>query len=162
MNKEIGKTVALGAAAGAAGTALLRGMIMGTQRFAPQMLPPIKKDPGEFMIKQAKNVLPRKIRRKIPEPVEITAATALAFGYGMTFGSGYGALRPRGGNILLEGAALVTVTWAAGYLGWLPATKLSPPVWKHRPKQTISNILSHVVFGIATVALFKWAREKLL
>ena len=133
----------------------------GTQRLAPKMLPPIKKDPGEFMVERVKRVLPKRIRRKVPKPVETAAAAALAFGYGVTFGELYAVARPRRGNLMLEGSVLGAATWAAGYLGWLPATKLMPPVWKQKPKQAISNFLSHVLFGVATVGLFKFARQRL-
>jgi hypothetical protein len=47
MNKKVTKQAAIGAVAGVAGTALIRGMMAGSQRFAPETLPPIKKDPGE-------------------------------------------------------------------------------------------------------------------
>ncbi|HWH72258.1 MAG TPA: hypothetical protein VNT26_23045 [Candidatus Sulfotelmatobacter sp.] len=161
MNKEIGKSLALGSTAGAAGTALIRGMLMLTQRFAPETLPPMKEDPGHFMVKQVERVLPEKVRNSIPEQAEPVAATLLAFGYGITWGLLYAALRPRGRNLLLEGATLGTATWAAGYLGWLPATRLTPPVWKQTPKQVVPNLLSHMLFGITTVALLKWAQGRL-
>jgi len=151
--------LALGAAAGLAGTALIRGMMAGTKRWLPQTLPPVREDPGHFMVKQAERVLPSHVQDRIPERAEEIAAQALAFGYGLTFGSLYAATRPRGGNVWLEGTALGVATWAAGYLGWLPAAGLTPPVWKHEAKQVAPNILSHVVFGVATVAAFKWAHN---
>src|SRR5438105_12119416 len=142
MNKDTGKRLALGAAAGAAGTTLIRGMMMATQRFAPETLPPMKEEPGHFMVQQAKRALPQDMREKVPAKVEKTAATLLAFGYGMTFGLLFAAARPRAEAVLLEGVALGGVTWAAGALGWLPATKLAPPVWKQKPKQVVPNLLS--------------------
>lgn len=159
MGTTIGKSALLSAAAGAAGTAMIRGMMKASQQFAPETLPPIKEDPGHFMVKQAKRVLPSNV--EISEKTEELAAGALAFGYGMTLAGVYGAARPRAGNTWLEGTGLGLATWAVGYLGWLPATKLAPPVWKHETKQVVPGILSHVLFGIATVALFKWAKDKL-
>jgi hypothetical protein len=41
--------------------------------------------------------------------------------------------RPRGGSALLDGALLDIASWAAGYLGWLPALGLMPPVWRQDP-----------------------------
>jgi hypothetical protein len=165
MKKQLGKKTAVGALAGAAGTALLRGMMAGSQRFAPQTLPPMKQDPGEFIVEQASQVLPEKAREKVPAKVESAAATTLAFGYGATFGLLYAATRPKArmsasAQILSEGAALGAAAWALGYLGWLPATKLMPPVWKQRSKQVIPGILSHVVFGVVTVSLFRWLEKK--
>jgi hypothetical protein len=161
MKTEYGKNLALGAAAGAAGTLLIRGIMAGSQRFAPDMLPPISQDPGRYMVKQAERALPLNVRAKISPGVESAGSVLLAFGYGTAFGLLYGGARPRGGDVLLDGAALGTATWAAGYLGWLPATRLTPPVWKQTPKQVVPNFLSHVLFGIATVALFRWSRQKL-
>ena len=91
-----------GAAAGAAGTAVIRGLMMASQRFAPETLPPMKEDPGHYMVKKVKNALPEKVRERVPDKVEETAAAMLAFGYGMTFGSLYAVARRQRG-ILLEG-----------------------------------------------------------
>lgn len=166
MREGMGKRVAMGALAGAAGTALLQGMMTGAERFAPDTLPPMKKDPGEFMVEKAKQTLPRRARRQIPEAVESGVASSLGFGYGATFGAVYAAMRARARpasatQILAEGAALGTATWASGYLGWLPATGLMRPVWKQEPKQVVSGILTHVLFGIATVGLFGWLAKRL-
>jgi uncharacterized membrane protein YagU involved in acid resistance len=160
MNQKLGKNLALGAAAAAASTALIQGMMAGTKRWAPQTLPPMKDDPGHFMVKKAEQLLPRRTRRKIPDMARTVAGVALAFGYGMTFGSLYALVRPKDAKVLRHGTALGTTVWAAGYLGWLPATKLMPPVWKQKPKQVIPNILTHIIFGVATVALFKQAKKR--
>jgi hypothetical protein len=90
-----------GAAAGAAGTAVIRGLMMASQRFAPETLPPMKEDPGHYMAKKVKNA---------------SAAR-------------YPARR----------TVLGAVAWAAGSLGWLPAIKLMPHVWRQRPKQVVPN-----------------------
>jgi hypothetical protein len=49
--------------------------------------------------------------------VETTAARMLAVGYGLTFGSLYALLRPKGGSPLVHGVILGIANWAAGYLG---------------------------------------------
>ncbi len=86
---------------------------------------------------------------------------ALAFGYGSTLATAYMAARPNARRLLLDGAALGLATWAAGYLGWLPATRLMPPVWRQETKQVLPNVISHVLFGIATVATFNWLKMRL-
>ena len=165
MTKETGKHAAFGALAGLAGTALIQGMTAGSRRFAPETLPPMTRHPGEFMVEQAEKVFPHHIRRKIPAKAEAAAAISLAFGYGATFGALY-ALAPsraRGDStaeVFTEGAALGAAAWAVGYLGWLPATKLTPPVWKHRAKQVVPGILSHVLFGVVTVGALRWLAKK--
>jgi hypothetical protein len=160
MNTEMAALRAgAGAAAGLAGTFLIQGLLAASQKWAPQSLPPIKQDPGEFMIEKAEEQLPQSVREKIPEELEKAAAKALALGYGTTFGALYAASRPETRNLLLEGSALGLVTWGAGYLGWLPATGLMPPLTQQDPKQIAGPILSHVLFGIVTVGLYRFLRR---
>jgi len=158
---HVGKNLALGAAAGFAGTALMQGMMIATRKYTPQFLPPMRDNPDHFIIKQAERLLPEETQKKIPEQMETAAQYALAFGYGMTLTSIYAGARGERGNLWLDGTALGLGTWAIGYLGWLPATKLTPPVWKQKPKQVLPGILSHVLFGIAAIGLFRLAQKKL-
>jgi hypothetical protein len=149
----------IGAAAGLAGTFVIQGVLAASQKWAPRSLPPIKQDPGEFMVQKAEEHLPHKVRQKIPEELEKAAAKSLALGYGTTFGALYAISRPETKNWLLEGTALGLVAWGAGYLGWLPATGLMPPVTEQEPKQVVGPILSHLLFGIATVGLYRFLRR---
>src|SRR5690349_15539502 len=120
--------VALGAAGGLAGTVALQAIMAAGHRVRPQAEPPIRQDPGEFMVEQAEEALPDAVRQRIPDAVEHTASKALGVGYGMTFGAVYAALRPQGGDPFTDGLILGAACWAAGYLGWLPAAGLMPPV----------------------------------
>jgi hypothetical protein len=147
-----------GAAAGLAGTIVMHPLMQATSSKFPGSAAPIRQHPGEFMVEQAHRALPDEIRGRVPEVVKKTAAQSLGLGYGMTFGALYGLVRRRGGNTLVDGAALGLVSWAVGYLGWLPATKLMPPVHKQRPQQVIMPILQHVAFGIVAVAAVQAVR----
>jgi hypothetical protein len=107
MNSEItAQQAAAGAAAGLAGTFLIQGLLAASQKWAPQSLPPIKQDPGEFMVEKAEKNLPKTVRENIPERLEKAAAKSLALGYGTTFGGLYAASRPETKSLLLEGSAL--------------------------------------------------------
>jgi hypothetical protein len=160
MNSEItAQRAAAGAAAGLAGTFLIQGLLAASQKWAPQSLPPIKQDPGEFMVEKAEKNLPETVRGKIPERLEKVAAKFLALGYGTTFGALYAASRPETKSLLLEGSVLGLAAWGAGYLGWLPATGLMPPVTKQQPEQIAGPILSHIAFGIVTVGLYRLLRR---
>jgi hypothetical protein len=64
-------------------------LLSASQKWAPQSLPPIKQDPGEFMVEKAEQHLPETVREKIPERLEKAAAQSLAFGYDTTFGALY-------------------------------------------------------------------------
>jgi len=120
----------------------------------PQSQPPIRQEPGEFMVEQAEEVLPNNVRDHIPPSAEKAAAQMLGLGYGMTFGALYAAMRPRGGSPFVDGMVLGAVCWAAGYLGWLPASGLLPPAWKQSSKQVIAPLAEHLVYGATTVAAY--------
>jgi uncharacterized membrane protein YagU involved in acid resistance len=112
------------------------------------------------MAKKAKKTLPLKAQRKIPDSAEDIVAQILAFGYGISFSVLYAELKRIHPNVVLDGSLLGLAAWGAGYLGWLPATGLMPPVWKQRPKEVLPNIASHVVFGMITVAAFSELRKR--
>jgi hypothetical protein len=151
--------VALGVAAGAAATFLLQGIRTSEQKLLPETMPPIRKDPGEFMVEQAEELLPEETREQVPATVETVAEKSLALGYGMTAGALYGVLRPRAGNLLVDGTALGLGTWAVGYLGWLPALGLMPPVERQETEQVAGPIVQHVIFGVAAVAVYQWLHD---
>src|SRR5689334_7083959 len=71
MNTDIAaQRIGAGAAAGLVGTALIQGLMGASQKWAPQSLPPIKQDPGEFMVEKVEAQLPDKLHEKIPERLE--------------------------------------------------------------------------------------------
>lgn len=151
--------LARGAAAGVIGTIALQGLMMAFQRWLPKALPPIREDPGRFMVKQVEQALPPAMAVRVPAVVETAAAKSLALGYGLTAGMVYGAL-PRGKNdVLVDGTALGLGTWAAGYVGWLPATGLMPPLTEQNRKQTLGPVIQHVLFGMVTVAAYRWLKK---
>jgi hypothetical protein len=152
--------VALGAAGGFAGTMVLQALMAAGQKWRPDTLPPLRQDPSEFLVERAEDHLPEAVRGRIPDAVETGAARALAVGYGLAFGALYAAFRPRGGNPLLEGAALGVACWAVGYAGWLPALGLMPPVWRQRAQQAVAPAAEHVAYGVATVVAYNWLRRR--
>jgi hypothetical protein len=136
--------MALGAVAGVAATFVMQGMMMASKKWLPESRPPMKKDPGEFMAGK----LP------LPESAKPWAANSLRLGYGMTSGVLYAALRPRGAMPLFDGALLGIGVWAAGYLGWLPAADLMPPVTEQTPQQIAVPIVQHAIFGVAVATAY--------
>ena len=149
---NIARRVAAGAAAGAGATLLMHGMMTASEKLIPNSKPPMRQDAGEFMVNQAKQALPVETRERIPPKLEAAAAKSLQLGYGMTSGALYAALRPRGGSPLIEGALLGIAIWAAGYLGWLPAADLMPPISEQEPRQVIVPIVQHALFGMFVVS----------
>ena len=150
----------LGAAGGFVGTLAIQALLTASQKWAPDTLPPLRQDPGEFIVKAGKEALPAPVRERIPPVVETGAARMLAIGYGLTFGSLYTLLRPQGGSPFVDGVILGLTNWATGYLGWLPALGLMPPVWQQQASQAIAPIAEHALYGMATVAAYDWLRER--
>jgi hypothetical protein len=151
--------VALGVAAGAAATFLLQAIRTSEQKLLSETMPPMREDPGKFMVEQAEELLPDQTHEQVPGTVETVAAKSLALGYGMTAGALYGALRPRRGNLLVDGAVLGLGVWVVGYLGWLPALGLMRPVQQQETEQVAGPIAQHINFGIATVAAYRWLHD---
>jgi hypothetical protein len=147
--------LALGTACGAGATFLMQGMLQMSGKLMPDSVPPIKEDPGEFMLRKVKDALPSSTREQIPKSAEKAAAKMLHMGYGMTSGAIYGLLGPRRGTAAINGTLLGLGVWAAGYLGWLPATDLMSPITEHEPKQIAVPIVEHALFGIAVVAAYE-------
>jgi hypothetical protein len=129
------------------------------QKWPRDTLPPLRQDPGEFMVERAEARLSEAVRERIPGAVEAGAARALAVGYGLALGALYAAIRPRGGNPLVGGAALGVACWAAGHAGWLPALRLMPPVWRQKAPQAVAPAAEHIAYGVTTVAAFNWLRR---
>ena len=147
-----------GAIGGLVGTLTLQFLDSLSRRWAPSTVP-AEGDAGRFMVNQAERALPEETRQRVPESAENAVASSLGFGYGMTFGIVYGLIRPRGGSVMLEGAALGLGCWAVGYLGWLPAAGLMDPVWRQNPAEVIGPAARHALYGVATVATFEAIRE---
>lgn len=144
-----------GAAAGLAGSMVLQGMRTASAAFLPTTMPPIRQDPGEYMIQKAEAALPKGVTDAIPPLAEAAAAKAVAAGYGLTAGAIYALLRPASGDIVGDGVALGVGTWAAGYLGWLPALGLMPSVPEQEASELLGPLVRHAFFGIATVAVYR-------
>ncbi|HET7320893.1 MAG TPA: hypothetical protein VFI96_00185 [Longimicrobiaceae bacterium] len=149
-----GERILTGAAAGLAGTLLMQQIRRLSQQLSvPE--PPMREEPGKYMVEHAESTLPGRAREKVPAAAERAAARSLALGYGTTFGLLYGSFRPTAGNWVTGGAALGLATWAAGYVGWLPALGLMPPLTEQEPAQVAVPVVEHVLFGLATAAAYE-------
>ena len=153
------KRLQLGAAAGFAGTFALQILRTAGSKLMPDAAPPMRQEPGEYMVEKAEEVLPPQTRAHVPETAEKIAAQALGVGYGLTFGALYAATRPDSETVLADGAALGLGVWAVGYLGWLPGLKIMPPLWEQNGKQISAPIVQHALYGVVTVAAYRWLRS---
>lgn len=151
---EIWKNIAFGTLAGIAGTMAIQGLIAVNHKLLPQADPPMRKDPGKFMIDKVKDVLPRVIGERLSGRAGDAVSTLLSVGYGSTGAALYTAFRSDP-DTMLDGAALGAAVWAAGYLGWLPGLDLLPPIQKQKPAHIAASLGQHVVYGVATVAAYR-------
>ena len=110
-----------GVAAGLAGTFVLQGLLAGSGWWAPKTLPPIRRDPAEFMVEQAESALPAARRAQVPPQGKAAAEKGLQLGYGATFGMLYG-LAATSVYPFVVGGFLGELDWGpvwGGYLGLL-------------------------------------------
>ena len=112
------------------------------------------------MVEKAEAALPEARRAQVPPKGKAAAEKGLPLGYGATFGVLYG-LAAGEQNPLLAGVLLGIAAWAVGYLGWLPATGLMPPVTRQEPARVAGPIATHLGFGIATASAFQWLSRRL-
>ena len=155
-NENLMLRLALGAVGGVIGTAVLFGALTANKKLFPEDEAPMREDPGEFMVEAAETAaLTKKEQKDVPQIAEVIAANSLHFSYGAAGGALYALLRPKAKNALLEGAALGTAIWAVGYLGWLPAVGLLPPVTEQKPMQIFSPIWQHWLYGAVAVAAYR-------
>ena len=157
-NQDLLKKIAFGAAAGVVGTLVIRAARSANDKFFPNASTPMKQDPAATVIQKIESVLPQEIKDKLPASVEQMSEKFLSFGYGGTGAALYTAIRSEP-NVLIDGAALGTAVWAAGYLGWLPAIGLMPAVQHQKPQQVVSSVLQHMLFGVATVSAYRKLRS---
>ncbi|MDI1480281.1 hypothetical protein [Polyangium sp. y55x31] len=146
--------VTAGVVGGAVGTALMQRGMKASQRLPERLRPPaVRKDPGEFMVSKLEELRGRPLPRALRDVV----AQGLHWGYGVTGGVVLGLATSRRHiptlpSALLAGATMGTAIWAVGYAGWLPATKLTPPLGRQGARHVAVSVLGHVVFGIVAAA----------
>jgi len=135
-----------GAEAGIAGTFAIQEAMALQKNLHAAATPPMRQEPADFLLDHVPVPIPKMIRPY--------AKKAAQLGYGVAFGVLYSAVRKRPRNVMLEGALLGLVTWATGYLGWLPAVHILPAPKRQSAAQLSGPIATHLVYGIATVAAY--------
>ncbi len=142
-----------GATGGLAGAIALQGLRMASARLLPATMPPMSNSPDSYLVMTAERRLPRKLAYAIPSAVDRAAARTLALSYGAISGAVAASLAPTKAPLVVQGTILGLLTWAFGYLGWLPAVGLMAPVQRQRPAQVAGPIVRHVLFGIVAVSV---------
>jgi len=141
---------ATGALGGALGTLFLtRGMRMS--RRLPERIkpPPVRRDPGDFLIKKVEELR----GRPLPRGVHDSLAEGLHWAYGIAWGAALGLTTSSvqiksARDAALAGTAMGTAVWATGYVVGLPAMRLTPPVHRQGLMHVATSLVAHIAFGI--------------
>lgn len=163
MHDNVMTHATAGIVGGVLGTAILMKGMKASSALPLRLQPThVRQDPGEFMV--------TKLEQYRGKPLSRTARDALVqglhWGYGMTGGLVLGLATSRKhvptlSSALVAGAAIGAGVWAVGYAGWLPATKLTPPVTRQGGVHIATSLLGHIVFGMGAVApIFLLDRRK--
>jgi hypothetical protein len=134
-----------GALAGAAATAPMTAVMAAWNQALPEG--------------QQERLPPRQITRNaawlagvndLSEPAKEGLTAAAHFGYGAAAGAAFALIAPHlPAPPVLSGVGYGLAVWAAGYLGWLPATGLHRGALNEPTGRNAMNIASHVVYGAA-------------
>lgn len=163
MKNDVVLHAAGGVLGGAIGTALMLKGMKASQKLPERLKPTqVRRDPGEFMVSRVEQLR----REPLPRALRDGLAQGMHWAYGAANGALFGLLTSRIRlrslrTALLAGAAMGATVWAIGYAGWLPATRLTPPVWRQGGRHVAVSALGHVVFGMvcATPILLLERRE---
>ncbi len=92
----------------------------------------------------------------IPKSIEKAGAISMHVGYGVLPGILFALFRgDRRHSSLMEGAAIGTVVYLAGYLGWLPLAGLTRPTWKQSLPEIVGETMRHMAYGVTTAATYE-------
>ncbi len=160
LKEEVLQQIGMGAAAGLIGTAAMQAVRTANEKMAPQTITPMRRDPGKYMADRAQEVLPDSAAGRVGEQGKGIASLLLSFGYGSTATALYSALREEP-QTLLDGAVLGVAVWAIGYLGWLPALRLTPEIRQQTKGQVAMSVAQHIVYGVASVSAYRRLRKAL-
>lgn len=153
-----------GAVGGLLGMIFLRGATRVAAAKLPEPWHPTRagRSPGEYVVGRAELAM----RRPLPLKWHGRATAASGFVYGGAWGAALGVLAPVLGvrsvsGVALAGAALGATVWAVGYVGWMPATGLVPPIHRQGATHVTTSFGAHVGFGLVT-ALVMHALDRAL
>ena len=123
----------------------------------PERLKPTqtRRDPGDFLVTRMEEARGRPLPRTAHERLAGALHWIYGIGWGGLLGLSLATAHRKVKNVpaaLLVGAGLGTAVWAVGYAGWLPATKLTPPLRGQGGRHAATSLLMHIGYGIVVAA----------
>lgn len=91
--------------------------------------------------------------RRVSDEKMAELSLAAHFAYGGATGALYPLICREPRSPLISGAAFGVGIWVASYLGWVPAAKILQPATRHPAARNRMMIMSHLVWGGATVLI---------
>ena len=141
-----------GMVGGLLGTAALEKAMKLSERLPePLHMPSVRGDPAEAIVTRAEALR----GGPLPPRAHARAVEVTHWLYGVAWAGALAALARRlkmhrPGNAALAGAVMGAAAWAAGYLGWLPATGFTRGVRKEAASRTAMSFVGHVLYGIVS------------
>lgn len=138
----------MGLVGGVAGTMAMQAIMKASGKLPEPIRPPMPaRDPGQVMMEKAQTVV-----GTLPVKVHQVGAQGLHWGYGVVGPLAMAAVSSilgarSTGKTILAGTLVGVAVWAAGYVGWLPALGLVPPVHKVPIGKSASGLLGHAAYG---------------
>ena len=128
------------------------GMFMEKQKALPDPLhtPALSENPAEHMLKKGERLL----GKQVPPEHRALAGQVLHYAYGTLGPTLLGLIARKArlnrsvGRTVAVGAGLGLLVWAAGYLGWLPATRIAQPIERQGASHVATAIAGHAAYGV--------------
>lgn len=147
-NRNLILKIAAGAVGGAVATYFMTQSMKLSKKLPERFRPPLPaRDPGDFMVSQGE-----KLVGPLSQKMHSGAAHGLQWAYGVSWPLGLAALSGVLGlrsakKTVAAGVLLGAIVWAIGYVGWMPATGLTPQVHRVALGKNASGLASHVAYG---------------
>jgi hypothetical protein len=140
-----------GVIGGFLGTLLIKQTMALGKRMPRELTPPTpSSDPADVVLSRLESLRGRRFSPRMHQGLAQGLSWAYGIGWGGLLGlavSGLHVRRARG--TLLAGAGMGALSWAVGYLGWLPRAGLLPPVRRQGMGHVATALLTHVAYGVA-------------
>jgi hypothetical protein len=153
-------TIALGLAAGAAGTAVMTALQAAEQRLrggGAASGPPTTWDEAPAPAQVGHRVAEGVFEHDIPLEEAPVVTNVVHWSYGIAWGAAFAVLqRSFRWPVAAAGAAFGTLVFAGGYTA-LPAMGIYEPAWKYSPKTLGIDLGRHLVYGSAVALAYRVA-----
>jgi hypothetical protein len=146
--KKILLEAGAGLVGGLIGTLAVQQLVKWSGKLPQRFQPRYRRDPAEHLLAKAEAIAGREFAGRTRERVK----PLLSFTYGtvgpLLLGLAAGRVgRGRFGRVVGAGAIMGVLVWAAGYLGWLPASGIAEPIHRQPIGASAQTFAGHALYG---------------